>query len=92
MDSVIQEDRRQCYMCGAVVGLEEHHIFPASNRKKSEKMGYKVMLCHYCHNEPPFGVHHNRENMDRLKRIAQKHYEKTGTREEFIKDFGRNYL
>lgn len=92
MKSVIQESKERCYMCGAVVGLEEHHIFGASNRKKSEKMGYKVMLCHYCHNEPPQGVHQNRENRNRLKRVAQEHFEATRTREEFIKEFGRNYL
>ena len=43
MKSVIQESKERCYMCGAVVGLEEHHIFGASNRKKSESNGMKLI-------------------------------------------------
>jgi hypothetical protein len=79
-------------MCGGQQWLECHHIFNASNRKHSEKYGLKVTLCHWCHNEPPRGVHHNRENMLLLKRLAQEKFEETHSREEFMKIFGRNYL
>ena len=37
--------------------MEKHHIFGAANRKKSEKYGLTVDLCHWCHNEPPDGAH-----------------------------------
>ena len=92
MKSVIQQDYDRCYECGSVYGLEEHHCFGASNRKWSEKYGLKVRLCHYCHNEPPMGVHHNKAQMDKYHRIAQEAFERTHSREEFMRIFGRNYL
>ena len=92
MKSVIQLDYNNCYMCGATVGLEEHHIFTSSNRKKSEKYGYKVRLCSNHHRGSPDGIHHNRKFDLLLRRIAQEYFEETNTRQEFINLFGRNYL
>lgn len=72
--------------------LEEHHIFNGANRSRSEKYGLKVWLCHYCHNEPPQGVHHNRQNMDKLRRIGQKTFQEKYPDKDFIFEFGRNFL
>lgn len=84
---------RKCYFCGRTDTLERHHIFQGAYRKKSEQYGFVVDLCHDHHNEPPDGVHHNKENRLLLRRIAQEEYEKNiGTREEFMRTFGRNYL
>lgn len=80
-----------CFFCGGATWLEEHHIFSGPYRKKSEKYGYKVTLCHWEHNESPEGVHYNKEKRDYLKRMAQKEFEKTHTREEFIAEFGKSY-
>ena len=53
-----------------------------------------VRLCHYCHNEPPGGVHQNRENRRKLQALAQEkamsHY--NWTIEDFIREFYKNYL
>lgn len=53
-----------------------------------------VDLCHPCHNEPPLGVHHNRERANILKqryqRIVMK--EQGWDTERFILEFGKNYL
>lgn len=92
--SVIQENR-ECYMCGSQVWLEEHHCFFGNpGRKLSERCGLKVYLCHYCHNEPPNGVHHNAKNNRKLQEDAQKkameHY--GWTKDDFRKIFGKNYL
>lgn len=93
MKSVIQEDYDRCFICDSRRWLEEHHIFFGKpNRKLSEKHGLKVKLCHYCHNEPPHGVHHNRANDLALKYLAQRKFEETHTREEFMAIFGENYL
>ena len=81
-----------CEICGKWLPLEEHHVFGASNRKKSEKYGFTVYLCHDCHNEPPDGVHHNAKNMLRLHQIYQRKFELTHTRAEFMAEFGKNYL
>jgi hypothetical protein len=53
-----------------------------------------VFLCHCCHNENPNGVHFNREFDLYLKQIGQRawmeHYGKTV--EDFIREYGKNYL
>ena len=91
--SIIQQENF-CYLCGANYWLEEHHVFGAANRKLSEHYGLKVKLCHYCHNEPPNGVHHNATVNNELKARVQKiAMEKYGwTVEDFIRIFGKNYL
>ena len=68
MSRSILSNEPKCFMCGSTVWLERHHVFGASNRKKSEKYGLWVYLCHNCHNEPPNGVHHNAERMRWLQR------------------------
>lgn len=51
-------------------------------------------LCHYCHNEPPDGVHHNKENRRKLQAYAQKkameHY--GWSVDDFIIIMHKNYL
>ncbi len=97
MKSIIMNEKdRKCYLCGAVgvMGeLEWHHIFGGNpNRKKSEKYGLKVRLCHRCHRDNKIGVHSNAEAADYLHRIGQKAFERTHTRQEFVAIFGKNYL
>lgn len=93
MKSIIQKDPNTCLICGAPA-TEEHHIFGGSLRKKSERYGLKVRLCHCCHNEPPNGVHHNKAQMDRMHKLGQQmameHY--GWTVEQFRQEFYKNYL
>lgn len=91
MKSIMQEDKSVCYLCDGGA-TEEHHVFGASNRKWSEKYGLKVYLCHWCHNEPPNGVHFNKDNRLRLQRTAQKIFDLTYPELSFRQIFGRNYL
>ncbi len=81
-----------CYFCGSYTQLEAHHVFSGANRKYSTEDGFVVILCHKCHNEPPNGVHYNKERMDYLRRMCQAEYEKTHSHEAFMKRYGRNYL
>ena len=81
-----------CFFCGSTRWLERHHIFQGANRGRSEMDGFVVTLCHYCHNEPPDGVHHNRGRRDELKRMAQARYEIEHSRDEFMSQYGRNYM
>lgn len=96
MKSIIKGDSEdRCYICGRAEWIERHHIFNGTaNRKKSEKYGLTVHLCHWCHNEPPNGVHYNQETDTRLKQIGQKAAmrEYDWTVDEFRKVFGKNYL
>lgn len=84
----------RCFLCGTVRHLEKHHIFGGALRKKSEQFGLTVHLCHVCHNEPPYGVHHNRDTSDGLKRTAQAAaMARFGwSTNDFIRKFGKNYL
>ena len=80
-------------MTGSTTGLHEHHIYKGSRRKLSEKYGLKVWLRYdvhqalHDHRKPYYGL----ENY--LKEVGQRAFEKNvGTREEFMKIFGCNYL
>lgn len=91
--SIMNTEKGVCYICGNNKGFELHHVFGASNRKKSDKYGLTVYLCHNCHNAPPNGVHFNVENARRLKAKAQKmamQYYKWDT-EQFRMIWGRSY-
>lgn len=82
-----------CFICGRYTYTERHHIFGGAYRKKSDKYGLAVNLCHYCHNEPPNGVHHNAANMLWLKQTGQRRMMEQGwTVERFREEFGKNYL
>lgn len=83
-----------CFLCGRHGPVERHHIFGAALRKKSEKYGLTVYLCHWCHNEPPEGVHHNAENMLVLHRYGQEKImrENGWSIEDFRREFYKNYL
>lgn len=97
MKSILQAKKR-CFLCGNRQGLDEHHIFGGNpNRKLSEKYGLKVWLCNdfvpgRCHKQ----VHEGKQKeqlMDFLHREGQKAFEKIhGSRDDFIRIFGRNYL
>lgn len=91
MHSIISNEKK-CYICGSTQWLEVHHLYGGSNRKKSEKYGLTVYLCHHCHNEPPEGVHHNRDNMDWLRSIGQRRFNDVYPELNFRELFGKNYL
>ena len=90
-NSIISNEHR-CFMCGSTKFLELHHIFNGADRKKSTKYGLVVFLCHNCHNEPPNGVHYNRQNMDKLREIGQKAFIENYPELDFMKIFHRNYI
>jgi hypothetical protein len=53
-----------------------------------------VWLCHYCHNEPPDGVHQNRRRRLMLQARAQEAAmrEYGWSIEDFRGIFGKNYI
>ena len=94
MAKSILQTEKACYLCGGQNWLESHHVYGAANRKKSESYGLKVWLCHYCHNEPPYGVHFNADQNQWLKANTQQkamaHY--GWDVDTFRGIFGKNYL
>ena len=94
MDSIIQKHTDRCFLCDDPRWLEWHHIFGGALRSKSERLGLKVRLCHYCHNEPPNGVHQNKEIRAILQAYAQeKAMEHYGwSEDDFRKEFYKSYI
>ena len=91
--SIITPLTRKCYLCGSLRNIEIHHVvYGYGNRKQSDIYGLTVPLCHQCHNEPPNGVHFNKENDLKLKRIAQVAFQREYPDKDFTEIFGRNYL
>lgn len=88
----------QCWLCGANGSfdpLDRHHIFGGANRKKSERLGLVVYLCHNrCHIFGKNAAHQNKETMLKLHQYGQrKAMDENGWDvERFIQEFGRNYL
>lgn len=77
------------------VYCHRHEVFfGTANRQKSIKDGLVVFLTPEMHNMSNNGVHFNRAFDLYLKQIGQKawmeHYNKTI--EDFIKEYGKNYL
>lgn len=91
MRSILQLEKA-CYLCGRRVMLEKHHCLAGiANRKLSEKYGLWVMLCHECHTGK-HGAQYDKEKNLMLKRDTQFAFERTHTRSEWMKLFGKNYL
>ena len=89
--SIMQpEDEKVCYVSGSRINLDKHHcIHGNANRKLAEKYGLWCWLRHDIHME----LHSQDIELDRrLQREAQEAFEKTHTREEFMRIFGKNYL
>lgn len=91
--SIIAEDLNHCIICGSPYDIEIHHAcFGVANRKWSDKYGLVVPLC-IEHHRGRTGVHQNIVIDTKIKQLAQTNFEeKVGSREEFMKIFGRNYL
>ena len=82
----------KCFLCGIRCKTHKHHIFDGPNRRLSEKDGLIVYLCPSCHNLGRVNVHNNIKLRRTLQKMGQQEYEKTHTREEFVKRYGKNYL
>lgn len=64
--------------------LDPHEVYGGSNRKRSILNGFVKKLCRMCHS--------NEKILNQLKVDTQIEFEKTHTREEFIKLIGKSYL
>ena len=75
-------------------GSHKHHVFGASNRKKSEQLGLYIFLTPEMHNMSDYGVHFNKAFDNELKQIGQRAaMEKYNwSVDDFRREFGRSYL
>lgn len=94
MSKSIMSNDKFCYICGTPLDLHRHHIYGGHGRRTvSEREGCWVYLCAKHHNMSPEGVHNSKVLDEFLKQRCQLRWEaKNGTREDFIRTFGRSYL
>ena len=72
---------------------EEHHVlFGSGMRILSEAEGLKVYLCEPHHKSGKEAVHNCRKTRELLCEIAQREYEKSHTRKDWMKISKKNYL
>ena len=93
------EEDQKCFICGKRGVVNIHHIMSGvSNRKNSEEDGLKIYLCPNCHADI-----HDRGKVfiskwqyiteSDIKAFGQRKWEETyGTREEFIKRYGKSWI
>lgn len=87
--SVFSNDTERCYLCGSTYKLTWHEIYSGKNRQNSMKNGLCLRLCLNCHSKEQEDSQFN----DYWRKQGQLYLEEnTGSREEFIKVFRRNYL
>lgn len=90
--SLLSEDR-VCWVCGSP-NVELHHVYSGwANRCQSDKYGCTVYLCRRHHTNQLHGVHFDRDLDMKLRRECQRRWEETyGSRDDFRRIFGKNYL
>lgn len=90
--SIIQSER-ECFFCGKLTGLEEHHVFGGvANRKISERYGLKIFCCDYHHRDPRNGVQYNPEMNLKLKQEAQRAFQNIYGHKLWMQLIRKNYL
>lgn len=90
---------KECFLCcknGAEDPLDKHHAFGGIGRRmKSDRYGLYVYLCHWeCHIFGKKAVHKCEESRLKVQCYCQEKamLENGWTTEDFIREFGKNYL
>ena len=90
MESKFTDDLTHCFVCGRPFP-QIHHMMNKSHKAKAEKYGLILPLC-MNHHTGAEGVHTKPERMLACRQMAQKKFEEEHTRDEWIKEFRKNYL
>ena len=91
-ESILTDDWEKCYLCPKPA-TQVHHIYAGSRKAASEKHGFKIPICADCHTLGPRAVHRCPERDRWLRRECQLEFERRGgTRFEFVRIIGKNYL
>lgn len=86
--SVFNDNLEHCIICKRKKE-HLHEIFFGSNRKKSMQYGFIIPLCHECHSE----MHRNKDWQEYWHIKGQEYWEEfIGSRDEFIRVFGKSYI
>lgn len=93
MKSILQDmDEPRCYVCGCQRNLEVHHaMHGTANRSLATKYNLVVWLCRD-HHTGRIGVHSDIILDERIKKDAQRAFEKIYGHSKWMKVFRKNYL
>lgn len=93
---------RECFLCREEVGvfvelshtgLHKHHFMHGPYRKKAEHFGLWAYVCNERHHEHgPEAPHANKEVDLHLQQVAQREFERRYSHEQWMQEFGKNYL
>jgi hypothetical protein len=87
-DSIMQRDK-VCFVTGAEVDLDKHHIYHGSRRKAADRWGCWVWINHDVHMD----LHQRNTALDEeLKAACQERFEALYDHETFMKVFGKSYI
>lgn len=87
---MIDRDWMPCYLCGKTATETHHLLSGTANRKIADRYKLTIPLCADCHRKA-----HDDPKLNRLlKRYGQEKWmiATGGTVDEFIKEFGKNYI
>ena len=93
MKSILQDmDEPRCYVCGCQRNLEVHHaMHGTANRSLATKYNLVVWLCRD-HHTGRIGVHSDIILDERIKKDAQRAFEKIYGHSKWMQVFRKNYL
>lgn len=87
-DSIMQSEK-VCFVTGATVNLDKHHIYHGSRRKAADKWGCWCWLEHSVHMD----LHQRNTALDEsLKMACQERFEALYDRQTFMNVFGKSYI
>lgn len=81
-------EERSCYLCGRTGVLQMHHCQHGIRRKKADLYGLCVWLCPECHRQ----LHDHGVGDRYLQQVAQRYFEERYGHDEWMKQFGKNYI
>ena len=93
MKSILQEDERFCYYCGAYAS-DRHHCIGGShsNRVYCDEDGLVIKVCRRCHDK----LHSSADLSRALRKKAQEKWEALSSaedpRKEWMKRYGRSWV
>lgn len=87
--SILQEEK-ECFLCGKRTGvkIDKHEAFGGANRQKSIEWGLVYYLCRDCHKKADVDI----STKKYLHAYARGKFIKKYSKEEFLNEFGKNYL
>ena len=86
--SILTDDMKHCYVCGAMACKKPHQIFNEANDTKSEEYGLMMPICCECH----YKIHNVPGKMTETKQFGQRKFEEHYPELDFLKIFGKNFL